>query len=383
MRFNHPEVVAKWPKPNFIDPETRGPTLYIINGTFFGLATLAISVRLYARIFVRRWVGLDDFLIVLAWFFTAGDISSVFWGFSRYMWDHHMWDGDPALLVPGSKTLFAAKMFWCSASAFIRLSILVFYYRLLEHVQIRKYRWVLHLNVAYVVSIYLCYLGTTIWACVPIEAYFIWPSPGVCLNELYADTILSSFNTLSEAIIAALPIPVVLQLRMKPRQRWAVLSLLCLGFFVAIVGSTRTYYVWYLFTNDDLTWYAEQHWICAEVEICTAMICSCAPALRSFFGHLGNRLRTFPDKLSVKLSKKRSISTMQNSGNSGPSLEPKLSHYASQAEMLLSRTIDVEGIALDGFGYTVTVTAGGSKIKQRRRSKSWRKGSADVEDGQA
>lgn len=73
---------------------------------------------------------------------------------------------------------------------------------------------------------------------------------------------------------------------------------------------------------------------------------------------------------------------MQNSGNSGPSLEPKLSHYASQAEMLLSRTIDVEGIALDGFGYTVTVTAGGSKIKQRRLSKSWRKGSADVEDGQ-
>lgn len=67
MRFNRPELVAEWPKPNFIDPEVRGPALYIINGTFFGLATLAISIRIYARIFVRRWFGLDDALIVLAW----------------------------------------------------------------------------------------------------------------------------------------------------------------------------------------------------------------------------------------------------------------------------------------------------------------------------
>lgn len=106
----------------------------------------------------------------------------------------------------------------------------------------------------------------------PVEAYFAWPSPGVCINELYADTILSGFNTLSEALIAALPIPVLFQLRMKPDQQWAVLILLCLGFLVAVVGSVRTYYVWLLFSNDDLTWYAGPHWICSEVEICVAMV---------------------------------------------------------------------------------------------------------------
>jgi hypothetical protein len=67
MRFFRPELVAEWPKPNYINPETRGPALYIINGLFFTLATFAIVIRLYARIFVRRWFGLDDFLILLAW----------------------------------------------------------------------------------------------------------------------------------------------------------------------------------------------------------------------------------------------------------------------------------------------------------------------------
>lgn len=64
---------------------------------------------------------------------------------------------------------------------------------------------------------------------------------------------------------------------MKTRQRWAVLSLLCLGFLVAVVGCARTYYVWCLFSNDDLTWYSGPHWICADVEICVATV---GPALK-------------------------------------------------------------------------------------------------------
>jgi hypothetical protein len=67
MRFTHPELLANWPKPNYVNPETRGPALYYINSTFFGLATIAIAIRLYGRVFVRRWFGLDDTLVILAW----------------------------------------------------------------------------------------------------------------------------------------------------------------------------------------------------------------------------------------------------------------------------------------------------------------------------
>ena len=73
--------------------------------------------------------------------------------------------------------------------------------------------------------------------------------------------------------MAALPIPVVLQLDMDRAQRNTVLLLLCLGFLVSVVGTVRTYYVYTLFNSNDLTWYAGPHWICSEVEICTAMVC--------------------------------------------------------------------------------------------------------------
>lgn len=59
---------------------------------------------------------------------------------------------------------------------------------------------------------------------------------------------------------------------MKSSQRWEVITLLCLGFFVAIVGVVRTYFVYLSFVDDDLSWYAMPHWICSEAELCVALV---------------------------------------------------------------------------------------------------------------
>lgn len=57
--------------------------------------------------------------------------------------------------------------------------------------------------------------------------------------------------------------------------------------------------------------------------------------------------------------------------------------YATQAELLLSRSIDVEGIGLDSFGYTVTITAG-ETVKKRslRNRKSTVPDNASAEKGE-
>jgi hypothetical protein len=66
MRFEHPEVVATWPAPNYVNPKTYGPAPYIINSIVFSLAVIAVATRLYIRLFRRKWLGLDDGLILLA-----------------------------------------------------------------------------------------------------------------------------------------------------------------------------------------------------------------------------------------------------------------------------------------------------------------------------
>jgi len=61
-----PEVLATWPTPNYVDPVTRGSALYIVNGIWLFLATVAVTLRLYTRIWIRNWFGLDDAFILLA-----------------------------------------------------------------------------------------------------------------------------------------------------------------------------------------------------------------------------------------------------------------------------------------------------------------------------
>lgn len=92
MRFAHPDQVANWPAPNFVNPETRGPELYIIYAISAATGTLTLALRLYVRIFQRRWVGLDDYFLIIAWLAIMGDMAVVLWGFRRFNWDRHFWD---------------------------------------------------------------------------------------------------------------------------------------------------------------------------------------------------------------------------------------------------------------------------------------------------
>lgn len=61
------EVLFTFPAPNYDDPETRGPGLIITIAVFTSLVTIAIALRYYTRIALKRWYGLDDVFIGLAY----------------------------------------------------------------------------------------------------------------------------------------------------------------------------------------------------------------------------------------------------------------------------------------------------------------------------
>lgn len=66
MRQTPPEVLATWPKPNYINPDTRGPALMIVELITLPLALLCLGLRLYVRIKIIRKTGWDDWLMVAA-----------------------------------------------------------------------------------------------------------------------------------------------------------------------------------------------------------------------------------------------------------------------------------------------------------------------------
>lgn len=74
----NPAVIATWPAPDYENPIIRGPSFPIVGGLFFFCASVCVWVRLYSRWFVRRWFGLDDWLILAAYVCVIRPLSDGF-----------------------------------------------------------------------------------------------------------------------------------------------------------------------------------------------------------------------------------------------------------------------------------------------------------------
>jgi hypothetical protein len=62
-----PDVLASWPPSNYVNPARYDLGITIVSPVLLAVATLFVAVRLYARIFVRRWFGPDDLLVLISW----------------------------------------------------------------------------------------------------------------------------------------------------------------------------------------------------------------------------------------------------------------------------------------------------------------------------
>ena len=72
----HPpiEVIASWPRANFVNPETHSKAYTVIASILGPLALICVVARVWARAYIQKKPGLDDWLILaslvcgLAWF---------------------------------------------------------------------------------------------------------------------------------------------------------------------------------------------------------------------------------------------------------------------------------------------------------------------------
>jgi len=110
--------------------------------------------------------------------------------------------------------------------------------------------------------------------CRPISAYWTFPQPAnaKCFNDGMSMQAAAVFNTVSEFWIATLPLIACFKLRVDRSQRWTVIGLLSLGYFVSVAGIGRTFYIFKSFTTYDITWWSGPQWIFAEVEIDLAIV---------------------------------------------------------------------------------------------------------------
>lgn len=168
------DKLLSFPIPNYKDPETQGSALLTVNAVFLALVTTFVVLRIYTRVYLKRWFGLDDVFIIIAYVFTVGLTAAVILANQRYYWDRHVWDVPIAGIAPSGKIAMAAKVLYTCASTFTRMSLICFYYRIVGDTMNSVFRWILHLSMVYVIAIFISMTVLIIWQC-NVSVSFLGP----------------------------------------------------------------------------------------------------------------------------------------------------------------------------------------------------------------
>lgn len=132
-------------------------------------------------------------------------------------WDRHIYDIPFAKITPTAKIALAAKAIFTSAATFTRLSLLCFYYRLVQDSGKKWFVWTIHANVAFSVAIFITFICLAIFQCNPIRNYWIYGAPPeTCLDEGSVTIVAGVINCVADLICTILPIPMVMQVSSNP-----------------------------------------------------------------------------------------------------------------------------------------------------------------------
>ncbi|KAL2003971.1 hypothetical protein VTN02DRAFT_1267 [Thermoascus thermophilus] len=309
MKLPPPDVLATWPKPNYVDPVTRGDALLIVNIVSISLSFSVVLLRIFTRLRITGSFGTDDALIIAAMLCAVAMCVVTSLAASQYGWDRHIWDVPMSWLPTAQKLNMMFQIFFSLASTFTKLSLLWFCRRILgTGIQgpYRIFNCCLMGAMFIVASLCLAFLLITIFQCNPIHAYWdVAPTYHYhCMddgNNVFAASVVNVFTDILTTII---PMPLIWSLKLPVRQRVIVISIFGLGLIVNAAGCVRTAFVYKsMIASYDQTWVGWPISLAGAVEINLGLICASAPALRPLLSFFLPRL--LPSTRNITASSRR------------------------------------------------------------------------------
>ncbi|KAH8588055.1 hypothetical protein B0O99DRAFT_747143 [Bisporella sp. PMI_857] len=262
--------------------EDRSHQLIAVVITFLCLALVSIGLRIWTRFHLVKWIGRDDWLILIA---AAASVAEGMYTLTatRYGLGKHPSALEPEWWKPFQQTIFAASISYNISSGFIKLSLLSFYLRLSPDMTFRVVT--LALFIVCVLFMVGCVMGVLL-QCIPLS--MLWdPSPkGKCFNIglfYFASAII---HILTEAAIYILPIKTLLGLRLPMKQKLGLCLLFSIGAGLIAISCYRIVLLRPFIVSEPgggLTWIIVNIFTWYTIELNLAICVACGPANLAFF----------------------------------------------------------------------------------------------------
>ncbi|KAL8420944.1 hypothetical protein RB596_001931 [Gaeumannomyces avenae] len=354
--------------------ESRGGEIIGSTVAVTVMALIVVALRVYVKFKHSGGLAIEDYLMVLAVIVLVSEIGlvipQVFAGAGR-----HIEYIAPDNFVRAMFYNFATQPIVLAALGLARLSVCFF---LLRFAQSRPVKWIIH--IAAVITALLTVVGIvqTLTQCTPMA--FTWDKSivgGQCVSQTYlviSSYVSSSLSCTVDFVLAALPIPMLRNVQLPRRVKFAVIGILSLGFFTVAAAITKTVALTKWGLLGDYLWDTADITIWFTAEIAVAIIAGSIPCLKPLFKRILASTRRYgsgskpPSNYVCSCGKPY----MQSADASGGGVSKNTSsHHASASRDHRSNgaALQSKGFGTDGSGsgrrkaadpYSITGIDGGS-----------------------
>ncbi|KUJ10853.1 uncharacterized protein LY89DRAFT_739839 [Mollisia scopiformis] len=279
----------------------------VMHSVGLSIVTIAVLIRLYTRAFVKKFVGLDDYLLILSWMASI-TFSTILAYSTRYGFGMHTYD------IPASKFLITFKWLtisqWCYFPAVlsVKVCILLTYLRIFQINRTAK--WMICFGIAAMIIFYIVAFFCTLFYCVPVQRAWDRTVPGHCISYSAWPYATGIFNFCSDFFILLIPLRPIFTLTMPFWRKVRILCIFSMGLFTCVASIMRFVVTLQSINNPDQTYVAAKVLYWAIIEINLGIICTCAIVFPAFFdtSEPNSFGSLFGSLLSSRLSSKSELS---------------------------------------------------------------------------
>ncbi|EME46327.1 hypothetical protein DOTSEDRAFT_51841 [Dothistroma septosporum NZE10] len=315
--------LSAWLQKQVVEPHkfdtfsmTQDRLALIVVGVIFTLVgTFAIACRIMMLMLRRRIIGNDDFAMFVGYAFaiafTIASYASVRWGVGL-----ELVNVPPFWAKRAVRAIYVEEIFYYFSVFFVKISIMFMYLRLAK--ELRNYFY--HCSIA-MIAVLCVQFGTTIIVfsaqCIPLTRYWSPEIPGNCIDITAFFYSTNFFTIITDVIMLALPIPVLLKVPGSRLRKAGVIAAFSCGGFSTLASCVRLYSI-RIYTQSPQplrdaapinTW--------SLIEVYVGICCGSIAVVKQFV--LASRERVLTSSPQRSVLHKSSLSTSATSPTPGSS----------------------------------------------------------------
>ncbi|PVI04147.1 hypothetical protein DM02DRAFT_640189 [Periconia macrospinosa] len=208
-----------------LDQNPRGRQAIVVTSAFNALALLVGLLRIYTRVFIVRYFGVEDGFTAFVLICSVGLTVTIAIQ-AKYGLGEHISQLSLPTIENSLKAFYASLIIYNLSLGLIKLSLLFQYKRIFPTKRFQIACWI----VMGIVSAHATWaVFGSVFACFPVDAFWLKTKEATCLNQRAMWFTNAAINIFTDLVIIILPMPVVRSLNLEKRQKQALIAIFAIG----------------------------------------------------------------------------------------------------------------------------------------------------------